>query len=174
MLKLGRYPLKKIQSSHLKSRHFFDKKNAENFAWPRALRDSGLVCWGGKHTVGFGWRKFGLQRWRTLFQDLPIYNKIISLQQRRGKKPPPTKTRKRNKLGINSQAGGRGGGGKCWKLIERSKGASAWKSVVCENIRFSSLFAAGDEKRMFSQARKSALKNNIVRNALNSDWMEIR
>ena len=47
------------------------------------------------------------------FQDLPIYNKLISLQQRWGKKPPPTKTRKRNKLGINSQAGGRGGGGKC-------------------------------------------------------------
>ena len=47
------------------------------------------------------------------FQDLPIYNKLISLQQRWGKKPPPTKTRKRNKLGINSQAGGRRGGGKC-------------------------------------------------------------
>ena len=47
------------------------------------------------------------------FQDLSIYNKLIPLQQRWGKKPPPTKTRKRNKLGINSQAGGRGGGGKC-------------------------------------------------------------
>ena len=47
------------------------------------------------------------------FQDLSMYNKLISLQQRWGKKPPPTKTRKRNKLGINSQAGGRGGGGKC-------------------------------------------------------------
>ena len=47
------------------------------------------------------------------FQDLPIYNKLISLQQRSGEKPPPSKTRKRNKLGINSQAGGRKGGGKC-------------------------------------------------------------
>ena len=75
-----------------------------------------------------------------------------------GKKLPPTKTRKRNKLGINSQAGGRRGGGKCRKLVqtnkryeqrdgERSKGTSAWKS---------------------------ALKNDNVRNALNSDWLEIR
>ena len=39
------------------------------------------------------------------FQDLPIYSKLISVQQRRGRKPPPTKTRQRNKLGINSQAG---------------------------------------------------------------------
>ena len=30
----------------------------------------------------------------------------MSLQQRWGEKLPPTKTRKRNKLGINSQAGG--------------------------------------------------------------------
>ena len=49
------------------------------------------------------------------FQDLPVYNKLISLQQR-----------------------GRGGG---------PKGVSAWKS---------------------------APKNDIVWNALNSDWLEIR
>ena len=46
-----------------------------------------------------------------------IINKI-SLQQRWGKKPPPTKTRKRNTLGINSQAGAkkRGGGRKMLKI----------------------------------------------------------
>ena len=47
------------------------------------------------------------------FQDLPIYNKLNISSAKRGGKPPPTKTRKRNTLGINSQAGGRGGGGKC-------------------------------------------------------------
>ena len=47
------------------------------------------------------------------FEDLPIYSELISLQQRRGKKPPSTKTIKRNKLGIDSQAGGKEGGGKC-------------------------------------------------------------
>ena len=47
------------------------------------------------------------------FEDLPIYSELISLQQRREKKPPSTKTIKRNKLGIDSQAGGKEGGGKC-------------------------------------------------------------
>ena len=69
--------------------------------------------------VGLGWRKFGhqIKGDELYFQDLPIYIKLISLQQlatqRWGKKPPPTKTRKRNKQGINSQAGEVGGGGKC-------------------------------------------------------------
>ena len=35
-----------------------------------------------------------------------------------GEKTAPTKTIKRNKLEINSQAGGRGGGGKCRKLVQ--------------------------------------------------------
>ena len=47
------------------------------------------------------------------FQDLPIYNKLNISSAKVWEKPPPTKTRKRNTLGINSQAGGRGGGGKC-------------------------------------------------------------
>ena len=98
----------RLETRTFTSRHFYDEKDAENFAWPRALRGGALVCWGGKHRVGFGWRKFG------------HHNKLISLQQRWGEKPPPSKTRKRNKLGINSQAGGRRGGGKCWKLVQTS------------------------------------------------------
>ena len=72
-----------------------------------ALRDQelcggALVCWGGKHRVGISWRKFGHQRWQLYFQDLPIYNKLISLQERWGKKtskepqnvaPPPRRPR---------------------------------------------------------------------------------
>ena len=49
------------------------------------------------------------------FQDLPIYNKLISLQQRWGKKPPPTKTRKRNTL-RNEFAGRRKG--RWWKMLK--------------------------------------------------------
>ena len=45
------------------------------------------------------------------FQDLPIYNKLnISSAKVGGKNRHQDK---RNTLGINSQAGGRGGGGKC-------------------------------------------------------------
>ena len=97
------------------SSHFFGKKDAEYFA----LRDQELCV--AAHLfaeeintesdlVGENLATKGDELY---FQDLPIYNKLISLQQRWGKKPPPTKTRKRNTLGINSQAGGRGGGGKC-------------------------------------------------------------
>ena len=34
------------------------------------------------------------------FQDLPIYNKLNISSAKVGEKPPPTKTRKRNTLGI--------------------------------------------------------------------------
>ena len=47
------------------------------------------------------------------FQDLQIYNKLNISSAKVGEKPPPNKTRKRNTLVINLQAGGRGGGGKC-------------------------------------------------------------
>ena len=92
------------------------------------------------------------------FQDLPIYDKLISLQQKWGIKPPATKTVKRNKLGINSQVGGRGGGGKCRKLVQTSD-----VNNVMVNDR---------KGRAHGKAR--LFKNDIVRKAVNSDWLEIR
>ena len=42
--------------------------------------------------------------------------------------------------------------------------SSVWESLACENIRFSSLFAAAksEEKRMFSQARESHVRQQIL------------
>ena len=60
----------KTQKMYFISSHFFGKNEGRLkpcIAWPRALRGGALVCWWDKHGVGFGWRKFGYQRWRTLF-----------------------------------------------------------------------------------------------------------
>ena len=100
---------------HFISSHFFGKKDAENFA----LRDQGLCV--AAHLfaeeintesdlVGENLATKGDELY---FQDLPIYNKLNISSAKVGEKPPPTKTRKRNTLGINLQAGGRGGDGKC-------------------------------------------------------------
>ena len=95
--------------------HFFGKKDAENLAFrDQELCVAAHLFAEEKNTesdlVG---ENLATKVDELYFQDLPTYNKLNISSAKVGEKPPPNKTRKRNALGINSRAGGRGGGGKC-------------------------------------------------------------
>ena len=77
----------------------------------------------------------------------------------------------RHKYGISTFCGATSGGVAKCQLFSN---VQAGETVACENIRFSSLFAAGDvsretspatkseEKRMFSQARETAEAKKLM------------